>query len=61
MTRCWRIWHELAFRFALPFTPLFIQELGVRDIAAVGLWSGLIAGVFAISTRPGGGAPRSVS
>jgi DHA1 family multidrug resistance protein-like MFS transporter len=46
---------ELAFSFALPFTPLFIQELGVQDIAAVGLWSGLIAGVFAISM--GGMAP----
>src|SRR5687768_7321209 len=31
---------ELAFSFALPFMPLFIQELGVTDLAEVGLWAG---------------------
>lgn len=46
---------ELAFSFALPFTPLFIHELGVTDLAEVGLWAGLIAGVFAVSM--GGMAP----
>jgi MFS transporter, DHA1 family, multidrug resistance protein len=40
---------ELAFSFALPFTPLYIQELGVTDLAEVGLWAGLIAGLFAVS------------
>lgn len=46
---------ELAFSFALPFMPLFIQELGVQDLAEVGLWAGLIAGLFAVSM--GGMAP----
>lgn len=46
---------ELAFSFALPFTPLYIQELGVTDLAEVGLWAGLIAGVFAVAM--GGMAP----
>src|SRR4051794_33809617 len=40
---------ELAFSFALPFTPLYIQELGVTDLSEVGLWAGLIAGVFAVA------------
>jgi DHA1 family multidrug resistance protein-like MFS transporter len=46
---------ELAFSFALPFTPLYIQELGVTDLGEVGLWAGLIAGLFAVSM--GGMAP----
>jgi DHA1 family multidrug resistance protein-like MFS transporter len=46
---------ELAFSFALPFTPLFIQELGVDDLTEAGLWAGLIAGVFALAM--GGMAP----
>src|SRR4051794_18089720 len=46
---------ELAFSFALPFTPLFIQKLGVADLAEVGLWAGLIAGLFAVAM--GGMAP----
>jgi DHA1 family multidrug resistance protein-like MFS transporter len=46
---------ELGFSFALPFTPLFIQEMGVTDLNEVGLWSGLIAGVFAVAM--GGMAP----
>jgi DHA1 family multidrug resistance protein-like MFS transporter len=45
----------MGFSFALPFTPLFIQELGVEDVAEVGLWAGLIAGVFAVAM--GGMAP----
>ena len=40
---------ELAFSFALPFTPLYIQELGVTDLGEVGLWAGLIAGLFAVA------------
>jgi DHA1 family multidrug resistance protein-like MFS transporter len=46
---------ELAFSFALPFTPLYIQELGVEDVAEVGLWAGLMAGLFAVAM--GGMAP----
>ena len=47
---------ELAFSFALPFTPLYIQqELGVPDATEAGLWAGLMAGVFAIAM--GGMAP----
>lgn len=46
---------ELGFSFALPFTPLYIQQLGVTDLNEVGLWSGSIAGVFAIFM--GGMAP----
>jgi DHA1 family multidrug resistance protein-like MFS transporter len=40
---------ELAFSFALPFTPLYIQQLGVTDLGEVGLWAGLIAGLFAVA------------
>jgi len=46
---------ELAFSFALPFTPLYIQQLGVDDLTEAGLWAGLIAGVFALAM--GGMAP----
>ena len=46
---------ELAFSFALPFTPLYIQELGVEDVTEAGLWAGLMAGLFAIAM--GGMAP----
>jgi MFS family permease len=52
---CVQVVSELAFSFALPFTPLFIQELGVTDLAEVGLWAGTIAGVFAVAM--GGMAP----
>ena len=46
---------ELAFSFALPFTPLYIQELGVDGRHEAGLWAGLMAGVFAVAM--GGMAP----
>ncbi len=46
---------EVGFSFALPFTPLLIQELGVDDLTDVGLWAGIIAGVFAVAM--GGMAP----
>ena len=46
---------EIAFSFAMPFTPLYLQELGVTDLAEVGLWSGLLAGVFSVAM--GGMAP----
>jgi DHA1 family multidrug resistance protein-like MFS transporter len=46
---------EVGFSFALPFTPLLIQQLGVDDLAEVGLWAGIIAGVFAVAM--GGMAP----
>jgi hypothetical protein len=31
---------EIGFGFALPFTPLYVQELGVTDIGQAGLWAG---------------------
>jgi MFS transporter, DHA1 family, multidrug resistance protein len=41
---------EVAFSFALPFIPLYIQqELGVADSAEAGLWSGAMAGAFAVT------------
>ncbi len=46
---------ELAFSFALPFTPLYLQELGVTDVTEAGLWAGLMAGVFSVAM--GGMAP----
>ncbi len=33
------------FTVVMPFLPLYVQELGVRDPAEVALWSGLIFGV----------------
>ena len=41
---------ELAFSFALPFTPLYVQELGVKDVTEAGLWAGLMAGTFAVAS-----------
>lgn len=47
---------ELAFSFAQPFTPLYLQqELGVTNLTEVGLWSGLLAGTFSVAM--GGMAP----
>src|SRR5206468_3936032 len=41
---------ELAFSFALPFIPLYLeQDLGVSDVAEAGLWAGAMAGGFAIA------------
>ncbi|MBI2940121.1 MAG: MFS transporter [Chloroflexi bacterium] len=39
---------EMAFSFALPFLPLYIQELGVESVAQAGLWAGAMAGGFAV-------------
>jgi MFS transporter, DHA1 family, multidrug resistance protein len=46
---------EIAFSFAMPFTPLYLQQLGVTDLAEVGLWAGILAGAFAVAM--GGMAP----
>lgn len=35
----------LAYAFVLPFMPLFVRELGVREEGAVALWSGVLIGV----------------
>lgn len=40
---------EIGFGFALPFTPLYVQELGVTDVDQAGLWAGLAAACFAIA------------
>jgi len=40
---------EIGFGFALPFTPLFVQELGVTDVRQAGLWAGFTAGAFAVA------------
>ena len=45
----------LGINLALPFMPLFIQQLGVPDPAAAAAWSGniqLIAGLFGITLAP---------
>jgi DHA1 family multidrug resistance protein-like MFS transporter len=38
----------LAFSFALPFLPLYIQTLGVADPAAAGLWAGASSAAFSV-------------
>jgi MFS transporter, DHA1 family, multidrug resistance protein len=40
---------EIAFSFALPFIPLYIQELGVTDVTQAALWAGAMAGGFAVA------------
>lgn len=40
---------EIGFGFALPFTPLFVQELGVSDVTQAGLWAGVTAASFAVA------------
>jgi len=40
---------EVAFSFALPFLPLYIRELGVEDVAEVGLWAGVMSAGFSVS------------
>jgi DHA1 family multidrug resistance protein-like MFS transporter len=40
---------ETGFGFALPFTPLFVQDLGVTDVREAGLWAGLAAASFAVA------------
>ena len=39
---------ELAFSSALPFVPLYVQELGVRDVTRAGVWAGVMSGGFAL-------------
>lgn len=39
---------ECAFSFALPFIPLYVQELGVADPQRAGVWAGLMSGGFAL-------------
>ncbi len=39
---------EIAFGFGLPFTPLFVQELGVSDPKVAGLWAGAMSAGFAV-------------
>jgi MFS transporter, DHA1 family, multidrug resistance protein len=46
---------ELAFSLALPFTPLYVQQLGVEDVTEAALWAGLMAGIFSVAM--GGMAP----
>src|ERR671930_1772829 len=38
----------LAFSFALPFLPLYIQALGVPDAAQAGLWAGASSAAFSV-------------
>lgn len=40
---------EIGFGFALPFTPLFVQQLGVTDVKEAGLWAGFAAASFAVA------------
>jgi MFS transporter, DHA1 family, multidrug resistance protein len=35
----------LGFAFVLPFLPLYVRELGVRDEERVALWSGVLIGI----------------
>jgi DHA1 family multidrug resistance protein-like MFS transporter len=39
---------ELAFSFVTPFTPLYVQELGVADPTEAGVWAGAISGSSAV-------------
>src|SRR3712207_6821338 len=39
---------ELAFSFALPFIPLYVQELGIHDVTQAGVWAGVMSGGFAL-------------
>lgn len=39
---------EIAFSFALPFIPLYVQQLGVPDPNQAGVWAGLMSGGFAL-------------
>src|SRR5437868_14135028 len=39
---------EMAFSFALPFIPLYVQELGVTDPTRAGVWAGFMSGGFAL-------------
>jgi MFS transporter, DHA1 family, multidrug resistance protein len=39
---------ELAFSFALPFIPIYVQELGVADPTRAGVWAGFMSGGFAL-------------
>jgi DHA1 family multidrug resistance protein-like MFS transporter len=37
------------FSFVMPFIPYYIQELGITDVAQVGLWAGLVTSMHAFS------------
>jgi DHA1 family multidrug resistance protein-like MFS transporter len=39
---------ELAFSFVTPFTPIYVQELGVPDPTEAGVWAGAISGIAAV-------------
>jgi DHA1 family multidrug resistance protein-like MFS transporter len=39
---------ELAFSFVTPFTPLYVQELGIADPTEAGVWAGAISGISAV-------------
>jgi MFS transporter, DHA1 family, multidrug resistance protein len=39
----------IGFGLSMPFLPLYLQELGVQDRAAVALWSGVMVGSAAIA------------
>jgi DHA1 family multidrug resistance protein-like MFS transporter len=39
----------IGFGLSMPFLPLYLQELGVRDRAAVAIWSGVMVGSAAIA------------
>jgi DHA1 family multidrug resistance protein-like MFS transporter len=43
-----QIMSELAFSFVTPFTPLYLQQLGVADPTEAGVWAGAIAGISAV-------------
>lgn len=37
------------FSFVIPFIPYYIQELGIKNLAEVGMWAGLVTSAQAIS------------
>src|SRR5215211_7758980 len=39
----------IGFGMSMPFLPLYLQELGVHDRAAVAIWSGVMVGSAAIA------------
>src|SRR5262245_16228638 len=39
----------IGFGLSMPFLPLYLQELGVEDRAAVAIWSGIMVGSAAIA------------
>jgi DHA1 family multidrug resistance protein-like MFS transporter len=43
-----QVMSELAFSFVGPFTPLYLQDLGVADPTEAGVWAGAITGIAAV-------------